>query len=322
MPDLQADGYQVLTQAVPPELLAAYAEERAAARDGLLARRRDVQRVELLTQVPDGEPAGAIDPYAIVDAARGILLAPPIVDLLTTAFAGAPPLLYAAAETPAAAPADEPGPYRDATYTALADSLDRLIAMAVALGPDDDATFTFRPGSQHLHTTPFSGRYRAYNAERDGEAALQRHREELAAGLADGPAGESITLRPGDAIVWTGDLVHEALTGPVLAAHVCSSLTTPAWFAYRRDRARHAEYADGAAWLTSQHYDLVDALQPDAEQGPPTGVEDDAELRGVEHALREHDTEERIPPPTSGGRRHGGLVDSVRGAITRRRRSR
>jgi hypothetical protein len=318
MAELHADGYQVLTQAVAPELLAAYAQQRAAALDGLLARRRDVQRVELLTQVPDGEAAGAIDPYAIVDAARRLLLNAPVLDLLTTTFEGAPPLVYAAAETTASAPADEPGPYRDATYTALADSLDRLIVVAVALG-EDDVTFTFHPGSQHLTTTPFSGRYRAYNAERDGEAALQRHRDEIAAGIGD---AETITLRPGDALVWTGDLVHDALTGPALVAHVCSSRTTPAWFAYRRERARHAEYGDGAAWLTTQHYDLVDAIQPDAEREPPTGVEDEAELRGVEHALREHDTDARIPPPRSAGRRQGGIVDSVRGAFGRRRRDR
>src|SRR4051794_18611577 len=98
MERFHADGYVVLEQAAPADALAAYPDQRAAARDGLLARRPHAEQVELATQVAPDQAAGAIDPYAIVDAARALLLAPALVDLLTNLYDGDPPLLFDAAE--------------------------------------------------------------------------------------------------------------------------------------------------------------------------------------------------------------------------------
>lgn len=326
MAGFDQDGYVVLREAVPAATLAAYGQERAAARDGLLARRPGGDQVELAAQVPDDEPAGTIDPYAIVDAARALLLSPALVAVLTGAYDGVAPLLFDATETPASAPDGEHA-YRDATFTALAERPDMLVTAAVALGPDD-ATFTFHPSSQRLATAPFSGRHRAFNPERDGDAALQRHQDELAAGLG---ATDTIILAPGDAVAWTADLVHLPLGGPALVAHYCPATVRPGWFAYRPERARHAAAGEGAAWLTTQHYDLVDAIAlPDAPA--PSAAEDAQEFERVEDALREHDadlaTEPQpgAPAPESAGddpqaaesRRQRGLVDSVRGLLGRR----
>jgi hypothetical protein len=319
MQGFEQDGYAVLPGAAPQDALAAYAEQRAAARDGLLVRRPGADHVELATSVSDDQ-AGAVDPYAIVDAARALLLSPALTQLLTTAYDGDAPLLFDALESAAGGP-DGDRAHRDATFTALAHRPETLVTLAVALGPDD-ATFTCRPGSHRIETTPFSGRHRAFNPERDGDAALERHHEELEAALV--PETDTITLHPGDAVAWTADLVHAPIAGPALVAHLCPSGVQPAWFAYRPERARHAAAADGAAWLTTQHYDLVDAVSPEAA---PAGVEDDPELERVEEALREHDEELAIEPPAPeptgrGAGRQGGLVDSVRGLLNRRGRGR
>jgi len=319
---MDEQGYQVLRGAVPAETIDAYTRERQAARDGLLARERGADHVELLSQA--GADAGAVDPYAIVHAARRVLLSE---DVLTALAGDDAPLLFDAAETGAAA--FEDGPYRDATYVALATEPETLVTVVVALG--DDAGVDVHPGSHRIETTAFSGRYRHVNPERDGEDALARHREELAAGLGD---AEQVTLQAGDVLVLAADTVHRAPTGAVLVAHLCPARVRPGWFAYRPERARRASFEDGRAWIASQHYDLVDAFEPEDAEEPPARAE---ALERVEEALREHDVEAaeetprpaapQTPPspspspsPATPGRRSGGLVDSVRGMLGRRGR--
>jgi hypothetical protein len=303
------DGYVLLPEAAPRDALAAYPAALEDARDGLLARRPGEPHAELATSAPDGGP---VDPYAIVEPARTLLLPPPLVELLTAAY-GDQPLLFDAVGAQAGAP-DPDHPYRDATFTALATEPDTLVTTVVALGTTTVDVF---PGSQAIATAPFSGRYPAFNPERDGDAALDRHHQELQAALG---APKTITLNPGDVLAWTAGLVHAAPQGDALVGHLCPVRVQPAWFAYRQERARHAAAPDGNAWLTSQHYDLVDAVTPEPPEETP--AEDEQELQRVEAALREHDSDNAPPPvaPHAEPRRHGGLVDSVRGMLGRRGR--
>jgi hypothetical protein len=316
----QRDGYVVLRGAAPAAAIAAYSQELADARDGLLVRGPGDEQVSLATQAADHE-TGAIDPYALSPAARALLLSPELVRFLARdVFGDDAPLLFDAGEASAGGPEPDGAPYRDATFTALTGEPGTLVTATVAL--DDGAALALFPGSQRIATTPFSGRYRAFNPERDGDAALQRHRDELAAALPD--ATDTITLDAGDVVVWSADLVHTAATGHALIAHFCPMRVQPAWFAYRPERARHAAQDDGAAWIATQHYDLVDAVTPEAA---PTGIEDGPELEGVEEALHEHDENNppapATPAPTpASARRSGGLVDSVRGLMNRRGRGR
>jgi Phytanoyl-CoA dioxygenase (PhyH) len=318
----ERDGYVVLREAAPRAALAAYAEDRERLGDGVLVRAPGDERVSLPSQVSDA--AGAVDPYAVSEAARELLLAPAVTDLLTGAlYDGTPPLLFDAAETAAGAP-DE-GPYRDATFTALASAPERLATIAVATG---DAALVVFPGSHRIATAPFSGRYRHFNPERDGEAALRRHRDELTAALGQDAATDTITLSAGDVVVWAADLFHRPVSGAALVGHLAPCDVQPGWFAYRQERARQAPYRDGAAFIASQHYDLVDAITPEQ---PPAG-EDPEEIERVEEALREHDQELAVEPPPNpatpsepapdapaSGRR-GGFLGSVRGIMGRRGR--
>jgi hypothetical protein len=298
-------GYQVLTGAVTPDAIEAYARGRASAIEGLLARERGGSQVELASSASDD--AGAVDPYAVVPEARAVLLPDAVTTALSERFGGEAPLLFDAAET--AAVMQEDGPYRDATYVALADEPDTLVTLVVAVG---EASVEVFPGSQTIETTPFSGRYAHFNPERDGDDAIVRHREELTAALGE---SERIALDAGDVLILAAKTVHRPIEGPALVAHACPSRVHPGWYAYRPERARHATVDDGRAWLSSQHYDLVDALQP--EQAPADG-----EIEQVEEALREHDRELATDPPPTGAeaRRSGGLVDSVRGILGRRGR--
>jgi hypothetical protein len=311
-------GYLLLRGAIDGAILDAYAREREENLDGLLVRRRGGDQVELATGAGPDADAGAVDPYAIVPAARAALLPPTVTD----ALGEEPHLLFDAAETPAAVPADADGdtPYRDATHTALSDDPDTLRTLVVALALQQ---LTLWPGSHHVETTPFSDRYRHFNPERDGDDALARHRAELTSQLGD---PETLTLAPGDAVLLHAGTVHRAPDGLALVAHLCPTRVTPGWFAYRPERARYAAVDEGRARLATQHYDLVDALAPETEPQPD-------ELERVEEALREHDTELATDPPPAAptaptpapsgpppaaGRRSGGLVDSVRGILGRR----
>src|SRR3954468_2004952 len=319
----QRDGYVVLRGAAPTGALDAYPQELAAEREGLLVRIPGQDHVSLAAQLGAGQAAGAVDPYALSDAARALLLAPAVLELVTDAFYdGEPPLLFDAVEAAAGPPDDRR--YRDATFTALAEAPETLVTVVVATG---QAAVAVLPGSQTRAPPPFPGPSPHPNRERDGDAALQRHRDELAAGLADAPAA-ALELDRGDVVLWAAGLVHEPVTGAALIGHLSPPRVKPGWFASRPERARHAVYAEGAAWIASQHYDLVDALEPAEE---PAGTEDGAELDRIEDALREHAAELAYepgpppPPPPAGepsqqGRRSGGIVDSVRGLVGRRGR--
>ncbi|MCW2983647.1 MAG: hypothetical protein JWR63_1217 [Conexibacter sp.] len=317
------DGYVALRGAAPTDAPSAYAEQIADARAGLLVRAPGDDQVSLATQAP--EHAGAVDPYALSDAARALLLAEPLTAFLTGVFGDDAPLLFDATEATGGAPDD--GPYRDATFVALTAEPETLVTLAVAIG--DGAAVTVFPGSQRIATTPFSGRYRHFNPERDGDAALQRHRDELATHLADA-ASDTITLEPGDIVVWTADLVHRPPTGPALIAHLCPARVQPGWFAYRPERARHAAHDAGRAWIATQYYDLVDAVTAELAPTPVSDAEDEAELTRVEDAMREHDQDlatepqpgTQDPASPAAPRRGGGLVDSVRGMLNRRGRGR
>jgi hypothetical protein len=316
----EQDGYVVLRGAAPTEQIAAYAHELATNRDGLLVRGPGDEHVSLATTTAahsseDERPSGAVDPYALSPAARALLLPPDLVRFLTRdVFANDAPLLFDAVETETGPPDD--GSFRDATYVALATEPDTLVTATIAL--DAGVELTLFPGSQQIPTTAFSGRYRHYNPERDGDAALQRHRDELTTALGENPASNTITLNPGDAVLWSADLVHTPVTGSALIAHLCPVRVQPSWFTYRPERARLAAHADGTVWIATQHYDLLDAVAPESA---PAGVHDEPELERVEQALRAHDEGAAPQPPPVSGRRAGGLVDSVRGLMNRRGRN-
>jgi hypothetical protein len=315
MPDAwDQDGFVVLAGAAPPEALEAYRPELQAAGDRLLVRAPGDDGPALAARTEG--TAGAVDPYAVSGAARELLLAPATVAAITELLRSAP-LLLDAVETAAGAP--DPGPYRDSTYVALADP-DTLVGAVVALGETSVACF---PGSHRLEVEPFSGRYRHFNSERDGDPALDDHRRRLTGALAEAHVERRVvTLAPGDVLLWRADLVHEAPEGDALVAHLAAESTQPGWFTYRPQRAARAAHGD--AWMTSQHYDLDDA-EAVATPAPPPDTDPDLvvneeQLERVERELERHDAAQSGEPQRPPLRRGGGLADTVRGLMGRRPR--
>src|SRR3954468_18132279 len=123
---MDGDGFEVLRGALGEGATTRYDEGAAAAREVLRVRGPGEEQPSLATQRAPGE-AGVLDPYAVVPAARELLLAPPLVARLAELL-GAAPLLIDASETAAGAPDD--GPHRDATWTGL-DDPDAPLAVAV-----------------------------------------------------------------------------------------------------------------------------------------------------------------------------------------------
>jgi hypothetical protein len=304
----------VLAGAAAPGALDAYRPELRSAGDRLLVRAPGDDGPSLAARSEGA--AGAVDPYAVSGAARELLLGAATVAAFTELL-GSAPLLLDAVETAAGAP--DPGPYRDSTYVALADP-DALVGAVVALGETSVACF---PGSQRLEVEPFSGRYSHFNAERDGDQALEEHRRRLTSALAEAHVERRVVaLAPGDVLLWRAELVHEAPDGDALVAHLAPESTQPGWFTYRPQRAARAAHGD--AWMTSQHYDLDDAVAVAPPAPPPDTdpdlVVDEERLERVERELERHDaaqTGEPQPPPL---RRGGGLADTVRGLMGRRPR--
>jgi hypothetical protein len=314
------DGYLVLRGAAPGEAVGAYGDELQELRDGLLVRAPGDEYASLAARAEPGT-AGAVDPYAISEAARAVLLPQALVVALAARWDDAP-LLFDAVEALAGAP--DRGPYRDATYVAASEDPAALVASVVALG-DAAVEITVYPGSQRAPTTPFSGRYRHFNPERDGDDELQRHREEIAAVVAEAEPA-TITLNAGDVLAWHADLIHQpvAADAAALIAHLCPFGAEPGWFAYRPERARCAKVGDG--WIATQHYDLVDAVDRELPtEDYEHDVESERALETVEDALQAHDDRPpdapAAPPPGPlADRRTGGFVNSVRGILGRRAR--
>lgn len=317
-------GCVLLAGAAPRTAIERLPAELDAAADRLLVVGPGEEHPSLATRRA-GEAVGAVDPYVLSEAARELLLAPPVVAVLREAL-GATPMLLDAVGSAAGAPSD--GPYRDPTYVPLSEP-ESLAGVVVALA---ETRMPVHPGSHRLPVERFSGRYRHVNVERDGEDALDRHRAELLrtleeAGLAE---AEIVTLRAGDVLVWQADLVHRAVEGDALVAHVAPAAAEPWWFAHRPDRAYRVPHGD--ACFTSRHYVVSDVPgavaderppAPDAPRGggePPAASDPEGSrpnLGLVEHELDRHDG---LPTPPTPPHRGGGLVDRMRGRRGRRQR--
>jgi hypothetical protein len=300
----QEDGFVVLEGAAPEVALSAYDEELEAARDRLLVRAPGDEHPSLAVR-SDASQAGAVDPYAVSHAARELLLSDAVIAAATEVL-GATPLLFDATEAAAGSPG--PGPFRDTTYVAAAPP-DALLGLAVAQA--DGVRLTAWAGSHRLEPELFSGRYHHHNPERDGEDAVDRHRERLAAALeAEGHDRREVELRAGDVVLWHGLLARETVHGRALVAHLLPAHGEPGWFAYRPQRSGRAPY--GIAWLASQHYDLDEAV---AEPPPaPPAPAHRPDVARVEDALERRDAGDEGP-------RRAGLAGAVRGLMGRRGRS-
>lgn len=257
-------GYVILDGAVPPETCDRLrADLDRAFVDGdprLLMHSPAQEDYRPLTAGADVERARVVDVHAFYESARAALFSEPIVRFLRTLFDD-DPLLF---QSLTFEKGSQQSLHQDTLFVVTTSPLE-FAASWIAL---ED----IRPGSGELayldgsHRTPeylFSGKYRHWNAKRDGQRQLDEWRS-LMSGAAAERGFEEKTFRPkkGDALLWTADLVHggsavsdPALTRKSLVGHYCPSRVDPFYFRLRPDR-RETRPFDGGRYA-SEHYDML-----------------------------------------------------------------
>ncbi|MBI5105935.1 MAG: phytanoyl-CoA dioxygenase family protein [Solirubrobacterales bacterium] len=308
-------GCVVLEGTVPDDAIDRLLEDlaRAAAEgdDRLLAR---------TPEDPDGYVplrAGAAvehvaDPHAHLAAARDLLLSDALVAWLRLVF-DAEPLLFRAL---AVERGEAQGPHQDSAYVAVS-SPQALVSAYVALedAQEGSGELVYWEGSHRVPEHLFSGRYKHWNPERDGDAEHEAWRRELEEHVAELPR-RTFLPRKGDVLVWSADLVHaaapvtdEGRTRRSLVAHYCPVGVEPAYFGYREDRRTTVAYNGGR--YASEHHDL------EPEPAPPEEEEETIPTAAEQQAVRAERRQPSGAEPSGQPlrRRSGGLVGRVRGIL-------
>jgi ectoine hydroxylase-related dioxygenase (phytanoyl-CoA dioxygenase family) len=277
------NGYIVLEGAVPADAIDRFRE------DVTRAYEEGDQRVLVRTPAnPHGyeplragtSPATArlVDSYAHYPSARELLFAQPIVDWLRLVF-GDDPMLFQSLTFDRGS---QQGMHQDTAYVVVSSPLE-LAASWIALEDirEGSGELMYYERSHRLPEYKFSGAYKHWNPERDGDeqhgewaTLLNVNAEKL------GMPRRTFVPKKGDVLIWSADLVHggapptdESLTRRSLVGHYCPRTVAPNWFTYRKDR--FAIVPAGGGYFASEHYDL--SGEPDAEyptaRGPQAAPE-------------------------------------------------
>jgi ectoine hydroxylase-related dioxygenase (phytanoyl-CoA dioxygenase family) len=256
------DGYAVLEQAVPLEVVDRFREDISNAfehGDERLLIQRKAGESEPLTAGQPLERARVVDSYAFYESARETLFAKPIVEFLRTIFE-ADPLLF---QSLSFHKGSEQGMHQDTAYVVVSSPL-ALSAAWVALEdvqPGSGELMYYR-GSHRLPEYLFSGEYKHWSPERDGP---EQHEEwgrllnENAERL--GMERQTFLARKGDVLLWSADLAHggspvtdTSLTRRSLVGHFCPVGVKPNYYSYRSDRRTQVPY--GGGFYSSEYYEL------------------------------------------------------------------
>lgn len=256
------DGYVILPQAVPLELVDAIDAAVAGAWETLDARllvEIDGTRYPL-DPARRGRGCKLLDLYVDTPAALDAAFQAPILDFLRLLFDD-DPLLFQGLSFEYGSQQEI---HQDTAYVVV-DKPMELAAAWIALEDVQPGSgeLTYYPGSHRFGEHLFAGRYRNWNRERDGEAEKRSY----LAGLHDKAHAAGIELVPflprkGDVLVWSADLAHGGapITDPTLTrksfvCHYCPASARPYYFSYRRDRRDVRRHRSGGRYA-SAHYPL------------------------------------------------------------------
>ncbi len=254
-------GWVVLPGAVPPEVC----DEVRSAIDGALSEGDE----RLLMHSPasedyqpvkggvDTERARIVDAYVHLEPARRALFAEPIVHFLETVFDDAP-LLF---QSLSFQKGSQQQVHQDTAFVVVESPLE-FAASWIALEDIQPGSgeLMYFDGSHRLPEYLFSGRFKHWNAGRDGEQqhdewhqGLYRNAEQL--GLEE----QRFLPRKGDVLIWSADLAHggsevgdPGLTRKSLVGHYCPAGVRPFYFSLRPARRTVGEH--GRARYASSHY--------------------------------------------------------------------
>lgn len=204
--------------------------------------------------------ARVVDSYVYYRSALALLLSRSIVRFLTLVFEDAP-LLFQSLSFDVGS---EQGLHQDTAYVVTSSPME-LAAAWIALEDIQEGSgeLMYVPGSHRIPEYHFSGQYKHWSSERDGDA---QHNEW--AGLlnekstAMGLQRQVFRPKKGDVLIWAADLAHggspvtdRSLTRKSLVGHYCPNRVNPNYFSYQPDRVQKKKYRSG--YYSSSYYDLT-----------------------------------------------------------------
>jgi phytanoyl-CoA hydroxylase len=306
-------GYTTLPGAVPVEAIDRFREEISRAfeqgDERLLCQPGSAGEYVPLKAGTDPVRSRVVDSFAFYGSARDLLFAQPIVDWLALVFDDDPMLFQSLSFDRGS----QQGMHQDSAYVVVSRPLEFCgVWIALEDVQAGSGELMYYEGSHRLPEYRFSGAYKHWNPERDGDEQHDEWNRLLNENAAKmGLERRTFLARKGDALVWAADLAHGGapvedpeLTRRSLVGHYCPRSVDPNWFRYRQDRFAVVPSGNGA-WFASEYYDL----SAEAEAAGQQAAAADQAAPAAEPASEPDQAAPAAEPAPS---RRGGLVGKVR----------
>jgi phytanoyl-CoA hydroxylase len=256
-----AHGYVVLRRAVDADVCDRLRSDLdaafAAGDERLLMTSPTVEGFQPLRAGVETERARVVDAYAFYESARVALFSEPIVHFLRAVFDDAP-LLF---QSLTFERGSQQSMHQDTAFVVTTSPLE-FAASWIALEDirAGSGELTYVDGSHRLPEYLFSGRYKHWNAKRDGDDQRSEW-QTLMSTNAERMGLEQKTFLPekGDVLIWSADLAHggspvsdPSLTRKSLVGHYCPNRVDPLYFRLQPDRRGKRRFGDN--FYASQYY--------------------------------------------------------------------
>jgi phytanoyl-CoA hydroxylase len=262
------NGYLIIPGAVPASACDRFSDDITNAwhhgDERLLVQRPGERTGAPLTAGAPRVMARVVDSYVYYESALDLLLSDSISKFLKTIFDD-DPLLFQSLSFDVGS---EQGLHQDTAYVVTSSPME-LAAAWIALEDIQEGSgeLMYVPGSHRFPEFHFSGQYKHWNPERDGDEQQRqwsRHLDEETAAM--GLKREVFRPRKGDVLIWSADLAHggspvsdRSLSRKSLVGHYCPNRVDPNYFSYRNDRLGKKRYRNG--FYSSNYYDVTAAPQ-------------------------------------------------------------
>lgn len=198
-----------------------------------------------------------VDDYFFLSAARDILFHPAVYRYLELLLGG-PAMLTQSLNF---VHGSQQGMHRDTAFVRMNSPM-KLLGVWIALEDvtEGSGELIYFPGSHRWEDYLFSGRFKHYDSDRDGEWALDDnylwiYRQAEERGIRE----EHFLPKKGDVIIWHADLAHggadvtiDGATRRSLVGHFCPRNVKPLYAYYKP--AQRKVYMDGARRYMSSYY--------------------------------------------------------------------
>jgi hypothetical protein len=208
----------------------------------------------------DTERARVVDVYVYYDSARRALFSGQIAGFLRNVFDDAP-LLF---QSLTFEKGSQQPMHQDTGFVVVSSPLD-FAASWIALEDIQPGSgeLMYLDGSHRLPEYLFSGKYKHWNAKRDGQEQQAEWHTSLYEGAERmGLQEKTFVPRKGDVLIWSADLAHggsavshPSLTRKSLVGHYCPNRVGPFYFKLQPTRRARGSF-DGC-FYASEHYRIA-----------------------------------------------------------------